>query len=390
MRREGTGPLRVVIAGGGVAALEGALALRELAGDMVAVTMLAPEREFVYRPMRVEEPFAGPLAQRWELRRLADAAGAQLRPVALAWIDQAARIAHTTGGDRFPYDALLLAPGARRHERFRHVTTLDDARLEEQLHGLVQDVEAGYVHSLAFLVPSRLPWPLPVYELALMTAQRAQEMNVELHVTIVTPERGPLEVFGPEATRLVARRLKAFAVEIHCETRCEVIAPRRFRLEPSGREPGGHELTAERLIALPELFGPSLGGVPLSAPGGFISVDRHCAVRGLERVWAAGDATDFPVKLGGIAAQQADTAAEAIAALAGAPVQPTPLRPRIDAVLLGGGPPLHLSAELVGGRPIRGEAGVESRFSGQRKIAARRLAPLLESLMPAPAPSSRL
>jgi hypothetical protein len=71
-------------------------------------------------------------------------------------------------------------------------------------------------------------------------------------------------------------------------------------------------------------------------------------VRELERAYAAGDATDFAIKLGGIAAQQADTAAQAIAALAGAPVEPKPFHAEIQAILLGADKPLYLSAHVTG------------------------------------------
>ena len=47
----------MVIAGGGVAALETVLAIRALAGHAVDITMLAPAREFVYRPVTVAEAF---------------------------------------------------------------------------------------------------------------------------------------------------------------------------------------------------------------------------------------------------------------------------------------------------------------------------------------------
>src|SRR5436190_10441175 len=50
--------LDVLIAGGGVAALEAMMALRALAGDRVDITLLAPEDDFHYRPMTVAEPFA--------------------------------------------------------------------------------------------------------------------------------------------------------------------------------------------------------------------------------------------------------------------------------------------------------------------------------------------
>jgi sulfide:quinone oxidoreductase len=59
-----TEKLRVLIAGGGVAALETALALRELAPERVQVTIVAPNEEFVYRPMTVREPFSLSAASR--------------------------------------------------------------------------------------------------------------------------------------------------------------------------------------------------------------------------------------------------------------------------------------------------------------------------------------
>ncbi|MGH3018745.1 MAG: hypothetical protein ACRDNR_01095, partial [Gaiellaceae bacterium] len=63
--------MTVVIAGGGVAALEGALALRELAGDRVDVELLAPETHFWYRPLAVAEPFELGEPTRVELSELA-------------------------------------------------------------------------------------------------------------------------------------------------------------------------------------------------------------------------------------------------------------------------------------------------------------------------------
>jgi sulfide:quinone oxidoreductase len=130
---------------------------------------------------------------------------------------------------------------------------------------------------------------------------------------------------------------------------------------------------------MPQLFGPSHPGVPGGAIGGFIPVDEHCAVRGLEHVFAAGDATDFPVKHGSIAAQQADAAAQAIAALAGAPVTPTRFDPVIEAVLIGGAAPLYLRARVTGGRGVTLHAGEEPGAGTVTKISARHLAPYLES-----------
>ena len=57
-------PLHVMVAGGGVAGLEALMALRDLAGDRVRLTLLTPEEHFTYRPMAVAAPFARGRARR--------------------------------------------------------------------------------------------------------------------------------------------------------------------------------------------------------------------------------------------------------------------------------------------------------------------------------------
>ena len=198
----------MLIVGGGVAGLEAALALRELGGDRIATTMIAPDPEFVYRPMTVREPFGYAEARRYPLEELARDIGVDLRVDSFKWLERERRVVHTETGDQLSYDALLLALGARLYTRFNHALTVDDARLDELLHGLIQDIEGGYVHSLAFILSGRVGWPLPIYELALMTAARAQDMNIELSITIATPEDAPLAIFGHEASKAVRQLLE--------------------------------------------------------------------------------------------------------------------------------------------------------------------------------------
>jgi sulfide:quinone oxidoreductase len=368
---------RVLIAGGGVAGLEAAFALRELAGDRVSLTVLAPASEFVYRPNAVKEPFTRGYAQRYPLATLAAEAGAELVHDALDRVDVDRRLAYTAAGAELSYDALLLGLGAKLGERYEHVTTVDDARIDEHLHGLVLDVEGGYVKRLAFVVPAPVPWPLPVYELALLTAQRAWEMGPELSVTIFTPERAPLIVFGEDASREVAQLLSDRGIEVVTSAYCEI--PKAQTIDVS---PGGRHFEFDRIVALPELRGPTIEGIPQDG-GGFVPVDEFCRVRGAERVYAAGDATDFPVKHGGIAAQQADTAARSIAALAGAPVKPEPLDPVLEGVLVTGDQPLYFKAQLAGGHGSGREVIGTPVPASTPKIAARYLAAHLEQRTPA-------
>ncbi len=371
-------PFRVLIVGGGVAGLEAALALRELAGVRVATTLLAPAAEFVYRPMRVREPFGYSEARHYPLDEICRDISTDLVKDAFKRLDPDGRTVHTEAGEKLEYDALLLAPGATVSPHFTHAVTLDDSQLDEQLHGLIQDVEGGYVHKLAFISPTPMAWPLPLYELALMTARRAYDMNVDLSVTLATPEDAPLAVFGSKASQAVERLLEDNGILFIPSAHCETPAAGRVSIAP-----GSRTLIVDRIVALPELFGPSLPGVPLHADNGFIPIDKHCKVTGLERVYAAGDATDFAVKFGGIAAQQADTAAEAIAALAGAAIEPTQFTPVLHGALLGGPRPLYLSAHVTGGHGSSSEVSEASTSSPPAKIVAKYLAPYLESRDPA-------
>jgi sulfide:quinone oxidoreductase len=366
--------LRVVIVGGGVAALETALALKQLAPERTDVTLIAPNSELVYRPMTVREPFAHGAAARYPLQRIASDAGARLLPDELDWIDPEQQTIQTKTGETIEYDALVLALGAHAHTRYKHAVTIDDRHMDETLHGLIQDVEGDYIHSLAFVASDRMAWPLPLYELALMIAGRAHDMGVQLSTAIVTPEDSPLAIFGPTASAAVAELLgKAHILTINTP---HVEVPSSGEVVIAA---GDRCLRVDRVIALPDLYGPPVRGIPLGEHG-FIRVDPHGRVPGVEHVYAAGDATDFPVKYGGIAAQQADVVAQSIAALAGAKVSPELFHPVIHGMLLTDEEPVYLTAEIAGDRGFNSKVSDTPTWSPPRKIVARYLAPYLDGL----------
>ncbi len=366
-------PFKVVIAGGGVAAVEAALALRELAGDRVSLTLLAPDPDLVYRPMTVREPFAYGAAHRYALDEIAADVGADLVRESFAWVDPDARVAHTSSERELPYDALLLAMGAHARPHWEHALTIDDRRMDELLHGLIEDIEDQYVHSLAFAIPAQMAWPFPIYELALMTAARAYDVSAELSVTIITPEDSPLAIFGAGASDAVMRMLDGAHIETITSAYAEIPQAGHIIVNP-----GERHIEADRIIALPELFGPAVRGLP-SAPHGFIPTDPHGCVHGVERVFAAGDGIDFAVKQGGLAAQQADAAAQSIAALAGVDIEPEPFNPVVRGMLLTGGAPKYLKAHITGGHGFSSEISDEPSWSPPMKIAAKYLAPYLDA-----------
>jgi sulfide:quinone oxidoreductase len=363
---------QIVIAGGGVAGLEAILALRDLTGPRPRITLISPDEHFVYRPMTVREPFAYAAAHRYELADIARDLGVDLVSDRFGWVDTERRVAHTDGGVELPYDALLLAVGTRPCQRFPRAVTIDDRHMDELLHGLIQDVEDGYAKRVAFVAPARMAWPLPLYELALMTASRAYDMGVEVSITIATPEDRPLAIFGLGASEAVARLLDEAGIETIPNAYVEVPQSRELVVHP-----GARRLEFDRIVALPELMGPAIRGLPV-AEHGFIAVTPYGQVPGVSGVYAAGDATDFPVKHGGIAAQQADTAAASIAALAGAPIEAKPFHPMIRGVLLTGKRPRYLTARITGGHGFSSEITEEPTWSPATKIAAKYLAPYLD------------
>ena len=104
---------RVLIAGGGVAALEALLALRELAGDRVAVQLFAPDPRFRHRPLSVTEPFALSTPRQLDLLEIALEHHAMFLEDGLAGVDPDRRLVRTAGGRELEYDALLIATGTR-------------------------------------------------------------------------------------------------------------------------------------------------------------------------------------------------------------------------------------------------------------------------------------
>ena len=366
---------RVLIAGGGVAGVEALLALRHLAGDRVALTLLTPERHFTYRPMAVGVPFARGHMQRHDLADVARATSAEFVRGELAEVDVPARSAVLTDGRRIEYDALLVAVGAGAEPTFSRVRTWTPELDQEVFGGLLADLEEGYAKRIAFVVPPDVAWPLPAYELALMTAWDARDMGQDdVEVTVYTPEEAPLEIFGTEASAGLRADLEEAGVRVETGVVVEEDPDAPARLLAGA---GGPPLGSQRVIALPRAVARGVGGLTADERG-FIRTDEHGRVESAPGVWAAGDAIAFPIKQGGLAAQQADAAAEAIAAEAGADIAPQPFRPVLRGVLLTGRGRRWIRRDLEGAE--EGETQRHALWWPPTKIAGRYLAPYLAAL----------
>jgi sulfide:quinone oxidoreductase len=363
---------RVLIAGGGVAGIEALLTLHALAGDRCELTIADAQPDFVYRPLAVAEPFARDQVRRYPLDAIAADAGATRVAEGVVAVDDDARVALTDGGRRLRYDALLLATGARSVPAYRHALNWDEKSGTERLGGLLRDLEQGYVQRIAFVVPAGPGWPLPVYELALLTAHQALAMQMKPHITLVTPEVAPLAVFGPRASAAVAAELREAGIVFHG---CAYADVEKGNAATVVLHPGMRRIDVDRVVALPRLVGRAPEGVPADS-GGFVAVDEHGRVRGLQNVWGAGDGISFPVKFGGLAAEQADAAAESIAAAAGVPIEPQPFRPVLRGqLLLGHG--TRFMHHVSGGVNDEGTFADHTLWWPPGKVAGKRLAPYL-------------
>jgi sulfide:quinone oxidoreductase len=365
-------PLRVAIAGGGIAAVETVLALRSLTGDALDLTIVAPSDRLHYRPLTVVEPFATRPARRYPLDDICHDLGVTLRRGALAAVDGDARELVTDGGERISYDVLVLAVGARAQAALPHAHTFFADSDPESLHWVVRELEERTIRRVAFVVPPGHTWALPLYELALMTAARVREMGVDdAQLTLVTPEEVPLAIFRGAANSAVGELLSDAGIDFLPSAYAESFDGRTLQLVP-----GARNLEVDRVVALPTLHGPAIDGVP-SDPDGFIHIDELGRVPGLDGVYAAGDATTFAIKQGGVASQQADIVAALIARASGARVPQPGTRPLLRAVLFTGDQPLYLRATVTGGESVASSASHRCPWWPPHKVAARHLAPYL-------------
>ncbi len=365
---------QVLIAGAGIAGLEVALALRDLTGDRVRVALHDPGSEFAYRPFGIGEPYGTTRAFRYDLRRLTELCGASLHTSPIVTVEPERRIAVTRGGERLPYDHLVIAAGARMLWAVPGAVTYWGVADEGQVGDLIAELRSGRLRRLALTMPPEHGWILPLYELTMLAAG-ALEGSDRTQITLVTPERNPLEIFGPRAAAQTSALLAERRIDLVAGARPIGFGAGRLRVDP------GEDIEADAAITLPRLEGRRIGGIPHDGDG-FIAVDELGRVVGLDRVYAAGDVSSFAFKQGAFASQQADTVAEAIAAAVGVAIEPRPAAPQVRAVLWTGQGPQYLSEGNGAGNGKESSPSqrhLELLHSG--RFPARYLSPLVDSLL---------
>jgi sulfide:quinone oxidoreductase len=362
--------MRVVIAGGGIAALEVLAGLHALARDRVSPTLVAPVASFSFSPLSTAVPYTFRGERTRGLATVAGDLGARFVRDGLVLVDQGRRRILTRDGDFLPYDTLVLALGARP----RGPSQLP------QFAQLLRGLEGGDVRTAAVVVPHGAAWPVDAYELAFVATLAARRGASQARVLLVTAEESPLAAFGPAVSEAVAEELAHFGIEVITG----VDARRGDAMDgrgAEGAEPVVLQLTprsrrrVDRALFLPVVDGPAVAGLPHDRDG-FIPVDAHGRVMGASHCFAAGDATSLSLKHSALSAGQATAAAEAIAAEAGADVVPSEWSPVLHGLLTlpphFPGPPA--SPWLASGEPV-----THCLWWPPGHVAGRHLAPYLAS-----------
>ncbi len=314
----------MAIIGGGVAALEAMLALQAASYKGADVHLFSPQPKFVLKPLAVSSGFGRGGVLNFDLSKLAATAGATYHEAGVSEVVTSSRLIRLSDGSEFEYDFLIASPGAESRDSVPGAMTYQwqagNAAVAEALAPLHDREDPRVVVAMA----EGGTWPLPLYELALLIAA---ELGSKASVTVVSPEQAPLDLFGKADAEKVAELLRARNIETVLGT-----APAEYR-EGTLVTTGGQKIEADLAIALPLLTGRRIEGLPCDEQG-FIPVDGFGLIEEHEREFAAGDVTSFPVKFGGLATEQADVVAAAIAAAASGGPAPKPFEPVYRGVLV--------------------------------------------------------
>jgi sulfide:quinone oxidoreductase len=297
---------RILVLGGGVGGtLAANLLARKLkrridAGD-VAVTLVDEGGEHVYQPGFMYIAMGGERADRLHRpeRSLLDRR-IQLVIARATRIDPATRRVELESGDPLAYDYLLIATGSRivpeeiPHfaEEAHHFYGADAA---ERLRAALDAFDGGRIVVGIAGMPYKCP-PAPLEVTFLVESElrdRGLRDRSEIHYCSPIGRAFTIESVSDMATPILEEK----GIELHTFFNVETIDPERQVVESLE----GEELSYDLLILVPPHRGAQLViDSGLAPPAGWLPTDHHTLeVKGQERMFAIGDATDLPLSKAG-------------------------------------------------------------------------------------------
>jgi sulfide:quinone oxidoreductase len=365
--------VRILVAGSGPGALEATLALSRSEQLDAEISLISPQTEYLYRPNLVMEPFGVVSTARYSVGEIIRHPSVQQWQGLIERVDPAAGKAWSPENDEFDFDAMVVATGTRpRIELPAPAITIGAPDWKEDVAQVVAEIDAGEISNVIFTRPAGAAYSLPMYELALMAADRASRQSQrQITIAVVTPERIPLELFGAENSERVAKLCAQSGVLVRTANEAAVYDGTTLTLAD------GETFAAGRVIAVPGLDPIVPEGLPAGA-GGFIEVDEHQLVTGTTNIYAVGDVTDFPLKQGGLASEAADAAAAAIEAQLGSRETAEPFTGETQGILLTTQTRLMMRARIT--KDGSTSLPIDQPSGPVQKIASRLLAERLQEL----------
>ena len=363
---------KVVIVGGGAAALEAMLALRAFCGERVGIDMYAPREDFVMRPLAVVEAFGKGEVLKFELDDVVSDSGGTFYRHSVVAIDPDNRRIVLQDGDEVDYDFVIVATGTKSLWVVPGAMTFWGPGSQESVTEVLELMKSGENPRVVLTMPDPTGWPLPIYEFALYLASlTGEDDSLNAEITIVSPEGAPLQAFGKRASDSVADMLEESGIGFIADTVPAAFGNGRLSTLPND------SIEADAVLTLPHLTGRHIDGIPFNDDG-FIPTDSHGRIIGLEREFAAGDVIDYPLKFGGFATGQADIVAASIAATIRGDDPPTEFEPEFKATILPPDGPVFLG-EDEDWSDLDQEAASEG-WNPARKIRGKYLSPVLTRL----------
>lgn len=311
---------RIVVLGGGFAGLESTFLLRSRLGNRADLTLVSDSPDFLFKPNTIYIPFgADPASLLIPLERPARKRDIRLVQGTVEQVDVGARRVRA-GGEDLAYDHLVIATGAAMSPEeipglAEHAETIwtpeQMLSLRLRLQEVLARAQRGETSTILFAVPPGNKCAGPLYEIVLMVETWLRRQNARERVSLrwATFEETYIQAFGPKLDEVVSAEFAARGIDGARSVRLESVEAGEARFADGSVD------AFDLLVAFPPYTAAVRYDGLEADDRGFLRTDPGSRrVAGQERIYAPGDAGDFPVKQAFLAFLQADAAAEAIAA----------------------------------------------------------------------------
>jgi sulfide:quinone oxidoreductase len=312
---------KVTVLGGGFAGLETAFYLRHRIGDRADLTLVTDQDYFLFKPNTIYIPFgAEPGRFKIDLKKPTRKRDIELIINRAREVDLHGKKIRTEDGKSAGYDFLVIATGAGMRPQEipgleQHALTpwtVDEMlRLRSGLERMIEKARNGAFQRLLFVVPPNNKCSGPLYELVMMidTWLRQQAVRPKVDIVWSTFEESYIQAFGPRLNTVVADEFEERGINGFRGYVVTGIEPGRVHYQ------NGEIQEFDLLLSFPPYIAKERFIDLPSDDRGFIQVDPDSRrVKGVDNVFAAGDAADFPIKQAFLALLQGDAVGEHIGA----------------------------------------------------------------------------